>query len=84
MFLMSEVPLQLLSTTCRVCPTLAVTGPDRTWPDVKMFRWLPATASVRYRGTSLMRKCTPLGPYRRHMPIPRGVLGGWAFSYGRP
>ena len=25
-----------------------------------------------YRGTSLMRKCTPLGPYRR--PVPR-VLG---------
>ena len=26
-----------------------------------------------YRGTSLIRKCTPLGPYRR--PMPR-VLGG--------
>ena len=26
-----------------------------------------------YRGTSLTRKCTPLGPYRR--PMPR-VLGG--------
>ena len=33
-----------------------------------------------YRGTSLMTKRTPLGPYRR--PVPR-VLGGWAFSYGR-
>jgi len=30
-----------------------------------------------YRGTSLRRKRTPLGPYRRP------VLGGWAFSYGR-
>jgi len=27
-----------------------------------------------YRGTSLTRKRTPLGPYRR--PIPRRVLGG--------
>ena len=34
-----------------------------------------------YRGTSLIRKRTPLGPYRR--PMPRGVLGGWAFSHGR-
>ena len=33
-----------------------------------------------YRGTSLLSKCTPLGPYRR--PMPR-VLEGWAFSYGR-
>ena len=33
-----------------------------------------------YMGTSLIRKHTPLGPYRR--PMPR-VLGGWAFSYGR-
>ena len=28
---------------------------------------------LQYRGTSLTRKCTPLGPYRR--PRPR-VLGG--------
>jgi len=32
------------------------------------------------RGTSIIRKRTPLGPYRR--PMPR-VLWGWAFSYGR-
>jgi len=32
------------------------------------------------RGTSLIRKRTSLGPYRR--PMPR-VLGWWAFSYGR-
>ena len=31
-----------------------------------------------FRGTSLTRTRTPLGPYRR----PR-VLGGWAFSHGR-
>ena len=36
--------------------------------------------SEQHRGTSLARKRTPLGPYRR--PMPR-VLGGWAFSYGR-
>ena len=36
---------------------------------------------VAYRGTSLMRKRSSLGPYRRLMPrTPRGVLGGWAFS----
>ena len=37
----------------------------------------PATSGVTseppYRGTSIIRKCTPLGPYRR--PMPR-VLGG--------
>ena len=39
---------------------------------------------VHYRGTSLVRKCTPLGPYRRPMPrVLGGVLGGWAFSYWR-
>jgi len=31
-----------------------------------------------YRDTSLIRKRTSLGPYRR--PVPR-VLGGWAFSF---
>ena len=36
------------------------------------------------RGTSRIRKCTPPGLYRRPMPrVVRGVLGGWAFSYGR-
>jgi len=34
-----------------------------------------------YRGTSLTRKCTPLGPYRRPMPTVLGwSKGGWAFS----
>ena len=33
-----------------------------------------------YRGTSLTRNSPPLEPYCRTMP---GVLGGWAFSYGR-
>ena len=37
-----------------------------------------------YRGTSLTRKRTPLGPNRRPMPrVPRGFLGGWAISCGR-
>ena len=34
----------------------------------------------RYRGTSLVKKRTPLGPYRRHMPR---VLGEWTLSYER-
>ena len=37
-----------------------------------------------YMGTSLIRKRTSLGPYRRPMPRVIGrVIGGWAFSYGR-
>jgi hypothetical protein len=35
-----------------------------------------------YRGTSLIRKRTPLGPYRRPMPRVLGAQGGWAFFYG--
>ena len=38
-----------------------------------------AIRTVDYRGTSLIRKCNHLGPYRRPM---LKVLGGWAFSYG--
>ena len=38
------------------------------------------TLVLDYRGTSLIRKRTPLGPYRRHKPR---VVGGWAFSYER-
>jgi len=37
----------------------------------------------RYRGTSQMRKCTPLGPYRRPMPrVPGGSQGGGRFLMG--
>ena len=38
-----------------------------------------------YRLTSLARKCTPLGPYRRPTLYARGHggVGGWAFSHGR-
>ena len=37
-----------------------------------------------YRGTSLIRKRTPLGPYRRPMPrVLGGVLAEWACSYAR-
>ena len=40
----------------------------------------PCAAVRTYMGTSLTRKRTSPGPYRR--PMPR-VLRGWAFSYGR-
>ena len=41
---------------------------------------ITTTAAMHaYRGTSLMRKRTPLGPYRRPMP---GVLGG-SYEGGR-
>ena len=37
----------------------------------------------RYRGTSLIRKCNPLGPYRRPMPrVLGGSWGGWRFLMG--
>ena len=37
----------------------------------------------RYRGTSQMRKRTPLGPYRRPMPrVPGGSQGGGRFLMG--
>ena len=37
-----------------------------------------------YRGTSLIRKCTRPGTYRRPMyGVLGGVLGGWTFSYER-
>ena len=45
--------------------------------------WLPGM-DLPYRGTSLIRKRIPLGPYRRPMSrVLKGVLGGFAFSYGR-
>ena len=35
----------------------------------------PAWGPKYYMGTSLIRKCTPLGPYRR--PMPRVIGGSW-------
>ena len=38
----------------------------------------------QYRGTALIRKRTPLGPYRRPMPRTLGESqGGWAFFHRR-
>ena len=36
-----------------------------------------------YKGTSLIRKRTPLGPCWPMDGVIRGVIGGWAFSCGR-
>ena len=41
---------------------------------------LRAGTPLQYRGKSLIRNRTPLGPYRRPMPK---VLGGWTFSHRR-
>ena len=42
------------------------------------------TSFCMYRGTSHTRNRTPLGPYRRHMPmVLGGPPGGGAFAYGR-
>ena len=43
------------------------------WVDDQQRRRYDRINQLSYRGTSLARKCTPLGPYRR--PMPR-VLGG--------
>ena len=44
----------------------------------------PSNEVPVHRGTSLTRKRSPLGPYRRPMPrVLWGSYGGWAFSYGR-
>ena len=41
------------------------------------------TAVSAYRGASLIRKCTPLGPYRRPMPrLLGGSYGGGCFLMG--
>ena len=45
--------------------------------------WISPASNVAYRGTSLIRKRTPLGPYSR--PTPRvlgGSLGGGRFIMG--
>ena len=47
---------------------------------LRRLEMVPTFPSSMCRGTSLIRKCTPLGPNRR--PMPR-VVGEWAFSYGR-
>ena len=44
----------------------------------------PRTLEKAYRGTSLTRACTPLGPYRRPMPkVFWGSLGGGRFLMGK-
>jgi hypothetical protein len=44
----------------------------------------PPPARTGRRGTSLIRKRTPLGPFRRPMPrVLWGSSGGGAFSYER-
>ena len=42
-------------------------------PNLSRVTWTMRVVHMTYMGTSLTRKCTPLGPYRR--PMPR-VLGG--------
>jgi len=42
-----------------------------------------ARSASRYRGTSLIRKRTPLGPYSRPLHGALGGPRGWAFSYER-
>jgi len=45
-------------------------GSNPTWPDVSL-KWRVAQHALTYRGTSLTRKCTPLGLYSR--PRPRAL-----------
>ena len=37
--------------------------------------YIPQVASIRIRGTSLMRNSLPLGPYNRYMP--RALCWSW-------
>ena len=37
----------------------------------------------KYRGTLFLRNTPPIGPCVVYAWGPRGVLGGWAISYGR-
>ena len=47
---------------------------DLTWTDLVHFLWLVATlALIVCKGTSPIRKRTPLGPYCRPMPRVLGV-----------
>ena len=64
-FLMSEVPVYMhpssrRSPLCRGCRGLLE-------PAVVLL--IGACATSHYRGTSLVRKRTPLGPYRRPMGV---------------
>ena len=49
-------------------------------PDFCALRTWDLAACIRYRGTSLIRNCAPLGPYSRTMPrVLGGSLGGGRF-----
>ena len=82
---MGEVPLYLTLQGTGACDWDTTGGVVESSHHLSVLRWIKARARTRmYRGTSLMKTSTLLGPYRR--PMPRflgGVLAGWAFSDGR-
>jgi len=59
LFLVSEVFLYCYQPSRHVCPPTAATA--------------CGVCYQHYRGASLIRRCTPLGPYRR--PVPRVLKG---------
>ena len=68
--------------SCRLAPLL-VSRKHRRPSSLSVIQKLGGRF-IDYRGTSLTRKCNPLGPYRR--ALPRALwwsLGGGAFSYER-
>ena len=69
LFLVSEMPLYVYCWTLRRCVSLK--SSRSCTHDWRERDW----SSRGYRGTSLIRKCTPLGPYRR--PMPRVLGGSW-------
>ena len=75
----SEVPLYL-------CPQNLWFGQPRNPSSVRLnlgSSFLGSQQGLEYRGTSLTRKRTPLGPYREPMPrVLGGSLGGWSFLTG--
>ena len=57
--------------------------PSRRGTDTESIPWDALVQQMAYRGTSLIRKRTPLGPYRRPMPRILGrSRGGGHFLMG--
>ena len=81
----SQVEKRLIASPCKeLCWSQAFVGACTSMADNPHAPPSDEVRVRRYRGTSLIRKRTPLGPYRR--PMPRGTWGGpggWAFSHER-
>jgi hypothetical protein len=74
---MAETPVSSLFLIVETCPEANVSRSGHI-PQVASSQYPPTAQG--YRGTSLIRKRIPLGPYRRPMPrVLGGSLGGGRF-----